>query len=106
MGGGGQGGLGGGGGFGGGGQGGFGGGGGGGQGFFNVAPEMLMMNSAPPQKAKAKAAPQGKAAAQKPEIKPIQDGEMKAILDGILGETEPKSKPAQFHVQDKPFQFN
>lgn len=104
--GGGQGGLGGGGGFGGGGQGGFGGGGGGGQGFFNVAPEMLMMNSAPPQKAKAKAAPQGKAAAQKPEIKPIQDGEMKAILDGILGETETKSKPAQFQVQDKPFQFN
>lgn len=105
-----QGGLGGGGGFGGGGFGGGGGGlggGGGGQGFFSVGPEMLMMNSNPPQqKPQAQPAQKAKAAAVKEEMKPIQDAEMKAILDGILGESETKSKPAQFQVQDNPFQFN
>jgi hypothetical protein len=68
---------------------------------------MLMMNSNPPQqKPQAQPAQKAKAAAVKKEMKPIQDAEMKAILDGILGESETKSKPAQFQVQDNPFQFN
>ncbi|WP_145308376.1 vWA domain-containing protein [Gimesia fumaroli] len=95
------------GGFGGGGQGGFGGGGqgGGGQGFFNIAPEFLMMNGANAQQ-KQPAVKKVQAKADKKVIKPINDPEMKSILDDILGEADSKESKAQFQVEDNPFRFD
>lgn len=88
--------------------GGFGGGqgGGGGAGLFNIAPEFLMMNI--PKAKKGQKQPVKKAQVKDPKkvIKPIQDPEMKAILDGILGEVDSKLPQAQFQVEDNPFQFN
>ncbi len=93
-------------GFGGGGQG-FGGGGqGGGQGFFNIAPEFLMMNSPKAQKGQKQPVKKANVKDAKKVIKPIQDPEMKAILDGILDQAEGKQSQAQFQVEDNPFQFN
>lgn len=96
-----QGGIGGGGGFGGGQQGGQ----GGGQGFFNIGPEMLMMNAPQAQKGK-QPNKNAKANPAKEVVKPIDDQEMKGILDGILSQADSKQPKAQFQVEDNPFQFD
>ncbi|WP_299469697.1 hypothetical protein [uncultured Gimesia sp.] len=90
------------GGFGGGGQG----GGGGGQGFFNIAPELLLMNGANAPKGQKQPAKKAQGNAAKAEVKPIDDPEMKAILDGILSQADSKPSQAQFQVEDNPFQFD
>jgi len=83
-----------------------GGGGGGGQGLFNIAPEFLMMNTPKAQKGQKQPVKKAQVKNGKNVIKPIQDPEMKAILDGILGQTDSKQPQAQFQVEDNPFQFN
>ena len=94
----------------GGGGGGFGGGGGGqgggGQGLFNIAPELLMMNGAKTPKNQKQPAKKVQGNIVKEETKPIDDPEMKAILDDILGQADSKQPQAQFQVEDNPFRFD
>lgn len=89
-----------------GGGGGFGQQGGGGQGFFSVGPEMLLMNAPKAKNAKKQPNKNAKVNPAKEELQPINDQEIKGILNNILGQSEVKQPKAQFQVQDNPFRFD